>query len=207
MFLNIFKPCRIMQYTLTLVRLSIFTNVYMILANNPCDRIAGIPFIDSILGWLLATFFWLALPCLFYTLVTALVPSNNKQDRNIEQNVLTVVKKRQSRIDSQSNLSSKHNSEGADVDTKGRADKLMTFFSHHLTSFIVLIVDIMGVVLKNYLVDLEVMGSEVLRIAKVETSSKVLMLNSENMLSKEQDSLCESSDRAELPWFKVLFCL
>ena len=190
-----------MQYIVTLVRLSVFANVYTTLANNPCDRIAGIPYIDSALGWLTAIAYWFSLPCLFYTLVNALVPSN-KREGDIAQSTYSAVTKglNQSTIHSQSQLSSKQISRKS---IPGKIDELMTFLSFSFTKAIVILEDIMGWFLKSYLVDLESMGSDVLPIVKVETSSQ----NGENMLSKGDGPFWEGTfgaNGAELPWFKVL---
>ena len=214
-FLNICQPCRILQYIVTLVRLTVFANVYVSLANNPCDRIAGIPYIDSTLGFLTAVGYWFALPCLFYTLVNALVPSS--KEGTIDDTDST---KGQTTINSRSQVSSKKTNDvalvsgdealvsndealasgRADIYIAGKCAKLMTFLSFVLTKAIVLLEDTMGWVLKNYLVDLETMGSEVLTNSTVETFSGVFTIKE---ISKERDFFV-SNLGAEFPWFKVL---
>ena len=204
-----------MQYIVTLVHLSVFVNVYSVLANNPCDKIAGIPFIDSTLGWSTASGFLFALPCLFYTLMNALVPSN-KREEDIAQNMYSVVANSLSVINSQSKCSSKTTSHRADSSISGngydvngiigRSNKWISFLTRHVTKVIVLLVDVMGEVLKNYLIDLEVMSSGVLGIVKVETSSDILVFN-RYQFSKGRDLVCETSGGAELPWFKVLIII
>ena len=198
--LEIWQSCRIMQYIVTLVRLSVFANVYTTLANNPCDRIAGIPYIDSALGWLTAIVYWLALPCLFYTLLNALVPSNTTEGDNAQSMYSVVANSGNSSdmpaINSQRQISSKNKATNS-------VDELMTFLSFSFTKAIVILEDTMGWVFKSYLVDLEVMGSEEVRIIQVETSSEVPTFKGENMLSKDEYSYWQSCIGAGLPWFKV----
>ena len=188
------------------MHLSVFANVHTALANNPCDRIAGIPYIDSALGWLTAIGFWFALPCLFYTLLNALVPSN-KREGDLVQSMYSIVANNQPTIDSQSQLSSKYISGSrltASVSVATVPYKLVTFLSFYFTKAIDLLEDTMGWVLKNYLVNLEAMGSEELRIVEVETSSEVPTFEGKNMLSKGRDPYWENNVGTGLPWFKVL---